>query len=466
MGIPDTRFGLRLLAPFLALGAGWGQQSVQGPIQPPNVILIVVDDMGWRDAGFMGSKFYLTPHMDALAREGVAFSDAHSAGPNCAPSRASLQTGRYTPRHGILTVLNKRRGKRSRRTLLVPDSRTVLEDEEVTLGEVFSAAGFATGHIGKWHLGPDPKTQGYQSNFGGGQWGNPPGGYHPPLKLPGTEDAAKDAYLTELEGDAALAFIQEHRSGPFFLHLSHYAVHTPIQPPKGGAAAFNRRAKDGGQKNAGYAAMLFTVDQQLGRIRQLLSKLQLRERTLIVLTSDNGGHGKVTSMLPLAGWKGSLREGGIRVPLVFHQPGRIDADRRQDTPVHHVDLMPTLTAWCGIPGPGASVELDGLDISCLVKGVSDLPERALYWHFPRYLEGSSPDDPRWRTTPCSVIRQGRWKLVEFFDDGRRTLHDLDADLGEAHDLAQEYPERVKRMGRKLDTWRTEINAALPRPVDS
>lgn len=449
-------------------GAALGQVA-EDTNPPTNVILIVVDDMGWRDAGFMGSGFYLTPHMDALAREGVVFRAAYSAGPNCAPSRASLQTGRYTPRHGILTVGNQRRGKAADRTLTVPDSSTTLAGEEITLGEVFGQAGYSTGHIGKWHLGEDPKTQGYEFQFVGGKWGHPPSGYHPPLKLPGTEDAPEDAYLTELEGDAALSFITANKDAPFFLHLAHYAVHTPIQPPKGGARAFRDRAPDRGQENGRYAAMLFSVDQQLGRIRSELSKLGLRQRTLVVLTSDNGGHMGVTSMLPLAGWKGTLREGGIRVPLVFSQPGRIQGDLTRLDPVHHVDLMPTLAAWCGIPLPHEQPEgpeLDGVDLGGLLTGSAPLAPRALYWHFPRYLDGKGPDDPDWRTTPCSAVRQGRWKLVEFYEDGRRTLHDLDADLGEAQDLAADQPDRVREMAKQLDRWREGIHAPEPVPVDS
>ena len=457
---------LQWLALALASAMAQGQQAVEGSVQPPNVILLVVDDMGWRDAGFMGSQFYSTPHMDALAQEGVVFNAAYSAGPNCAPSRASLQTGRYTPRHGILTVGNQRRGKRERRSLRVPDSLTVLAEEEITLGEIFTEAGFATGHVGKWHLGKDPRTQGYAFNYGGGKWGHPPAGYHMPLKLPGTEDAREDAYLTELEGDAALEFIRENQHRPFFLHLAHYAVHTPIQPPKGGAAAFKNRPEDQGQKNAGYAAMLASVDQQLGRIRSLLSELDLRQRTLLILTSDNGGHGGVTSMLPLAGWKGTLREGGIRVPLVFCQPGRLGVDQRRSEPVHHVDLLPTLVGWWGIRGPGESVELDGQDLSGFLLGQGHLAERSLFWHFPRYLQGKSPDDPNWRTTPCSVLRRGRWKLVEFYEDGRRTLHDLEADMGESKDLSETHPDEVRSMARELDTWRKAIHAAMPQEIDS
>lgn len=430
----------------------------------PNVVLVVVDDWGWSDAGFQGSGFYETPHMDALAADGLVFRAAYSAGPNCAPSRASLMTGRVTPRHGILTVGTSKRGKARDRRLVPIPNQTVLADEEQTVAELLRAAGYRTAHLGKWHLGDDPRTQGFDRNRGGTKAGHPKS-YVSPYRNPALRDGPEGEYLTDRLTDEALAFLDEQSAAdrPFFLHLSHFAVHTPIQARAEDEAPYLDRAPVGGQGNAAYAGMLVAVDRSLGRLCERLTALGLADDTLVLLTSDNGGLGTVTSNAPLRGMKGMLYEGGVRVPFVAHWPGRIAPGGVSDEPIHGVDLLPTLAALAGVPAAGAEVALDGLSLLPAFEG-RPLERDALFWHFPAYLEGNRLTG-RWRTTPVGAIRAGRWKLLEWFETGRFELYDLERDPGESRDLASDQPERVAELAARLASWREEVGARVPRELE-
>jgi arylsulfatase A-like enzyme len=425
----------------------------------PNVVFFYVDDWGWTDAGFLGSAFYETPHMDRLAAEGMRFTDAYSGGPNCAPSRATIMSGQYTPRHGVFTVNKSTRGKSKDRKLIPIENRRVLLDEVVTLAEALREAGYVTANVGKWNLGDDPRTQGFDVNVAG-YIGGPRGGYFAPYGLPDLEDGPEGEYLTDRLTEEALAFIDEHADEPFFLYFPHFAVHTPIQSRDDLREKYEAREPDENHRNAEYAGMLESVDHSLGRVLAKLDELGLRGNTLVFLHSDNGGHGDFTCNAPLRGGKGMLYEGGIRVPLVARWPGRIAAGATCDEPVHGVDFYPTLLELAGARPP-ANQALDGRSLVPLFDGAPELERDALFWHFPAYLQAYRGTIGPWRTTPVGVVRQDDLKLLEFFEDGRIELYDLAADPGEAVDLAASRPEEARSLHARLKTWREEIGAAIP-----
>lgn len=448
---------LWLLAPASSL------EARAEPAERPNVILFVVDDMGWRDPAFMGSRFYLTPAMDAMASQGMVFTQAYSDGPNCAPTRASLMTGRATPRHGVITVGNSNRGKAKNRRLIPIANQTVLPDGEQTLAELLGSVGYDTWHLGKWHLGKDPRSQGFDVNVGGNHTGSPRGGHFSPYKNTELGDGPEGQALAERLTSEAIGLIEAREERPFFMHFSHYAVHTPVQARPEEAALFAEREPDGGQKRADYAALLASVDRSLGRLMACLVEQELDQQTLVILISDNGGHGPSTSMLPLRGTKGMLYEGGIRVPMVVRYPGQVKPGSC-DLPVLTRDIFPSLASLVGAPEP--EQELDGTDLSGLWLGESEGPgERSLYWHFPAYLAATSRKQGHWRTTPVGALRRGRWKLLEFFEDSHRELYDLQADPGESRNLSAEQPELLEQLGADLVRWREHVGAEVPRELE-
>ena len=451
------------LLPALLLCLFSAAVTAQAP--RPNVVLIVVDDLGWRDLGCQGSGYFLTPQIDHLAASGMRFTNAYANAPNCAPSRACLMSGQYTPRHGVYTVGSSERGRSENRRLVPTPNTEDLREDVVTLAEALRGCGYATVHLGKWHLGADPTTQGFDRNVAGNRAGSPPGGHFSPYRNPQLADGPKGEYLTDRLTDEAIAFLLERpKDRPFFLQLCHYAVHTPIQSKQELRAKF--RDRPGPEpRNPSYAAMVESVDQGVGRLLGALDELRLRDDTVVVLFSDNGGHGPVTSMAPLRGAKGMLYEGGIRVPLLVSWPGHVPAGRVQDTPVIGTDLFPTLLALAGGEPPAGQV-LDGVDLGALWRGEpagADLQGRSLFWHMPVYLEATAATraEGPWRTTPAGAMRRGRWKLLEFFEDGRLELYDLGADEGEQHDLSSSQPEVVAQLHGELVRWRTQVGAPVP-----
>jgi arylsulfatase A-like enzyme len=425
---------------------------------PPNLVLILADDLGWRDAGFQGSDFYETPHMDRLAGEGMVFTDAYANAPNCTPSRASLLTGQYTPRHQIYTVGSPTRGEAKRQKLLGAPSLKTLSGNAVTLAEMLAPAGYVTAAIGKWHLGLDPTAHGFQVNVGGSEAGHPRDGYFSPYKLAHLADGPPGEYLTDRLTDEAVAFLEEHRARPFFLFLSHYAVHTPIQARPELVERYAAKTPGELHNHAKYAAMIQSFDDGVGRVLAALDELELAERTLVVLFSDNGGYERVTSAAPLRGAKGMLYEGGLRVPLVVRWPGRVAPGSRSEVAVTGADLFPTFAAVAGIASLVSNV--DGESLLPLLTGAGELERTSLFWHFPAYLDGTRPGDPL-RSTPCSVIRRGPHKLLEFFEDGRLELYDLAADVGETKDRAAELPELAAELRAELAAWRERVGAPVP-----
>lgn len=438
--------------------------------KPLNVVLIVADDLGWADLACYGSKFHRTPNLDAMAANGVRFTDAYSACPVCSPSRAALMTGKWPARLHLTDWLPGRADRPDQR-LLRPDLQQQLPLEETTLAEVFRSAGYATGLIGKWHLGGEgfePQGQGFDVNIAGDHTGTP-FSYFAPFRgrdragrerhMPGLESAPVGEYLTDRLALEAETFLDAHRDRPFFLYLPHYGVHTPLKAKSEMIATYPQQHKLGEQSNPIYAAMLESLDQAVGRVRRKLEELQLADRTLIIFTSDNGGlatregpNTPATINSPLREGKGYLYEGGIRVPLIIEWPGAgLSGMTTSAIAVSH-DLFPTVLAACGI---SSQVETNGISLVPVIKGEASPSRDALYWHYPHYSNQGG--------RPGGAIREGPLKLIEFYENGRRELYDISADMRETKNLAEERPDDVKRLAANLDAWRQRIGAQSMRP---
>jgi arylsulfatase A-like enzyme len=430
----------------------------------PNVLFIFMDDYGWKDTSFMGSDFYETPNIDKLARQGMIFSDAYSSSANCAPARACLLSGQYTPRHEVFNVGTGPRGNAKHRKLKHIPGVSTLRKDIVTWAQAVKDAGYKTATMGKWHLSKDPIPYGFDLNIGGTTSGGPPRGYFPPHPgAPGLGDVPKDEYLTDTLSKEAVKFIRANKDNPWFLYLTHFAVHTPIQARKDLIKKYEAKKPGVLHNHAVMAAMIESVDQGVGKISAALDELGLADNTAIIFFSDNGGYGPATSMAPLKGYKGTYYEGGIRVPFFIKWPGVVKPGSTCYTPIIGVDLYPTFCEMTGAKRPNQP--LDGVSLMPLFKGGKALDRDAIYWHFPAYLQSYSRNDqqrdPLFRARPCSIIRAGDYKLHEYFEDGGLELYNLKADIGEAKDLAKAMPEKVQELHAMLKKWRADVSAPVP-----
>ncbi len=431
----------------------------------PNVLFIYLDDFGWKDAGFMGSDFFETPHLDRLAKQGMVFTNAYSCAANCAPARACLLSGQYTPRHRIFNVGTFPRGKKEYRRLVHVPGVDTLDPGIETWADVISKSGYRTGTIGKWHLSRDPTRYGFDFNFAGSHSGSPPNGYYPPFSNRDLKDSPPEEYLTDRLSEEAVKFIRREKDKPWLLYLTHFAVHTPLQPRKDLLNKYRNKKPGKLHHHVVMGTMIQAVDEGVGKIVALLDELKLTEKTIIVFSSDNGGLAAATDMAPLRGYKGTYYEGGIRVPLFIKWPGVVQSGSRCDEPVIGVDLYPTL---CEMTGAGMPAEqpVDGVSLVPLLKGEQIL-SRALYWHFPAYLQAGGnlermeSRDPLFRTRPCSLIRLGKWKLHQYFEDGGLELYNLQDDPGETTNLCQKFPQKKKELFRRLQQWQEKIGAPVP-----
>ena len=443
--------------------------------QPPNILLIFLDDFGWKDASYMGSDFYETPNIDSLASQGMVFTNAYSCSANCAPARASLLSGQYTPRHQVYNVGTKPRGKSAYRRLEHIPGVATLDPKIKTWAQQLQAAGYRTATMGKWHLSDDPIPYGFDVNIGGTHSGGPPNGYYSPHgKAPGLENAPQGEYVTDRLSDEACKFITASKGEPWMLYLTHFAVHTPIQAKKELLAKY--KAKQPGQlhDNAKMASMIQAVDDGVGKIVATLDKLGLRDNTVIMFYSDNGGYGPATDMDPLKGYKGTYFEGGIRVPFFVTWPGVVKPNQVNDEPITGVDLYPTLCEMGEASLPQDQVR-DGVSLVPLFKGeVKNLDQdgkpRALFWHFPAYLQSykglhSEQRDPLFRARPCSVIRKGKWKLIQYFESGDLELYNLSNDLAETTNVASSNLGIVDELFLELGNWQSQTKAAIPRVLN-
>ncbi len=443
----------------------------------PNIVLIFADDLGWKDVGYQGSDFYETTRIDSLAREGMVFSSAYAAAGNCAPSRACLISGNYTPRHHVFAVGNTGRGPKKLQRLIPIPNKSGLARENVTVAEALKAAGYATGHFGKWHLagkdGALPTEQGFDvsfDSFGNGELDEGSEG-----NQTGPPEDPKGVFTLTLK---ACEFIGQNSDRPFFCYLSHHAIHSPQQGQPDTVAYF--RAKKPGEQHgkAMYAACTKDLDTSVGMLLDKLRELDLEKNTLVVFTSDNGAV-MGSSQEPLRGSKGGYYDGGIREPMIVRWPGVTKPGSQSSVPVIHVDFYPTFLAAAGAGFPDGKT-LDGENLLPLLDGSGDLNRQAIYWHFPGYLDSpvnrGRELDVRtgFRSRPVSVIRKGDWKLHLFheewqLDGGSESLdtnhsvelYDLANDIGERTDLAGKNREKRDELLNDLLAWIQQTGAPMP-----
>lgn len=414
------------------------------------------------DVGYTTPAFR-TPNIDRLLKQGMTFSNAYMPAANCAPSRATLNSGKWPSRHGVYTVGTSERGKPEDRKLIPTPNTEHLSPEFYTLAEALRAGGYRTIHLGKYHIGNDPRQDGFEVNVGGDHRGGPYGdGYFSPWGRgpmtewsdtvpPGTHRV--DVYVRE-----AIRFIETHQDEPMFIHFAPYLVHTPITPVPEYVGHYA-----GTGLNADYASMVEKLDEAVGKLLDALEEKGLTDKTLVVFTSDHGGIAKFHSQAPLRAGKGSYYEGGIRVPFLMRWPGVIEAGSRSDELVNGLDLYPTFMEAAGIAAPD---DLDGVSLMPLMRASGDWEPVPQFWHFPIYLQaydGKLDDarDPLFRTRPGSAMRHRQWKLLEFFEDGALELYDLEADPGERNNLSGTLPEKTAELHQMLKDWRARTNSPVP-----
>jgi len=458
----------------------------------PNILFILVDDLGWRDLGCYGSYFYETPNIDRLAEQGVRFTDAYAAAPVCSPTRASIMSGKYPANVGVTNFIGSNHPSRGK--LIDAPYVDHLPAEETSIAQALKEGGYRTWHVGKWHLGDEPyypDRHGFDVNVGGCSWGMPMNGYFSPWGIETLEEEAEGEYLTDRLTKEAVQLIegQAGEEAPFFLNMDYYTVHIPIQGKEEYVEKYRKKREMMGltedqvktfdigkrypcehkkdrrirrrlvQSDPSYAAMVQSLDESVGELMEALERTGQMENTAIFFTSDNGGlataEGSPTCNSPLAEGKGWMYEGGVREPLIVSWPGKVEADSFCKEPVSSPDFYPTLLDVAGFP-PLPEQSEDGESLMPLLEGEKALEREALYWHYPHYgNQGGTPG--------CS-IRMGDWKLIEFFEDGSLELYNLREDLREEEDLAEAERGKAREMHERLIAWREEIEAKLPQPT--
>lgn len=459
---------------LLGIGLSWNTVTTAQP--RPNILFILVDDLGWADLGYAGSTSYETPHVDQLSTQGIVFTNFYAGGPVCSPTRASILTGKSTARTGITTYL------------ITPDQDAEyvthkLPLSEFTIAEAFKKNGYTTGIFGKWHLGYGREhwagNQGFDTAIGGTTSKNawrmiypdrqPPIDqlevrYFSPHYLTHMEDGPKEEYLTDRLTDETIEFIKANKDRPFFAFLSFHTVHTPLEAKKNAIAKYEGRYRAAGilgndeaefgsrkyQNLPAYAAMVQHMDENVGRLLDHLDALGLTERTIVVFTSDNGGKHSITSNAPLRGAKHNLYEGGIRVPLIVRYPGKVQAAASTDIPLISDDFYPTLLQMTGLPLE-ENQHLDGVSFSpLLLEGkAKKLRKRPLFWHYPHNRFEAA-------------VRWKNYKLLYRYKTGSSELYDLSPDPGERRDISAVRPKVVRKMKRKLSKWLKETDAQFPK----
>lgn len=456
-------------------------------VERPNVLFILVDDLGYMDIGANNpDTFYETPNIDRLAGEGMRFTNGYAANPVCSPTRYSIMTGKHPSRVDATNFFAGTRGGRFKPAPL--NDRMPLS--EITLAEAFKEAGYATFFAGKWHLGPTeefwPEHQGFDVNKGGWRAGGPfkAGKYFSPYANPRLEDGPEGEHLPHRLASETIKFIENNKQGSFLAYLSFYSVHTPLLAPAHLVKKYQEKAERLGlvdqaafqaeeqvwpdakqgrkvrslQAHAVYAAMMESMDINVGRVLDALKELNLDDRTIVCFMSDNGGlstsEGSPTSNLPLRGGKGWLYEGGIREPYIIKWPGMNRPGSTSAYPVVSMDFYPTLLDLAGLPLKPEQ-HLDGVSLASILKGGSAPDRSALYWHYPHYSNQGG--------FPGGAIREGHWKLIERFEDGQTHLYNLRRDISETEDLISQYPERADRMRQRLHTWYQKVDAKFLEP---
>lgn len=469
--------GVMIALVTLALSCKQGPESDQ-----PNVVLIVVDDLGWADTAVYGSQFYETPHINELAADGMRFTRAYAVSPVCSPSRSALLSGNHPARLNQTNWIPGGSNSPDHRLLEVQDENHLPRSEE-TLAEALRRDGYVTAHMGKWHLGDEghlPKDQGFDINVAGNRNGSPPEYFWPYKRgnyqldeLAATGEEGE--YLTTRLGTEAVEFIQGHRDRPFFLFLSHYAVHTPLQAPDSLVQKYRTKrdtmywperpvmGEEHGhkwlmqQRNPVFAAMIEAMDRTIGRVRTALQEAGVAEETVVIFTSDNGGLATdhpSTSNYPLRAGKGWLYEGGVRVPQIVHWPGVTAPGSTSNAAVFGTDLYRTILGITGTEVPDGQ-GLDGRSLVPELRDAGTLSSRPLFWHFPHYHGGGN--------TPSAALRSGPFKLVQYFALEEVELYDLSEDLSEQRDLSGRRPALADSLLDRLKQWRSQVDAQMPRP---
>lgn len=433
--------------------------------QSPNIVLINIDDLGWTDISCNGSDYYETPHIDNLRKKGIWINEAYSGASNSAPSRACMLTGMYTPRHGIYTVGEPNRGNASERKFIAIPNRRALESGTQVLSEIMKEAGYQTCHIGKWHVTDDPTKNGMDLNIGGSHAGGTKG-YFSPYSNKNLKDGPEGEYLMNRLGDEAVNYLRNvDKNRPFFLYYATFAVHTPLQAESALIEKYRKKKTTPGHDNPVYAAMVESMDRNVGKVLDEIKTLGLEDNTLIVFTSDNGGLYRVSCQWPLRAGKGSFYEGGIRVPMIIYQKGRFEKKEIHHIPVLQMDLFPTFLEIAGINR--TDLTLDGVNLLPLLtdKKIEKYQNRPVFWHFPAYLEGNAKDTeqtgPYFRTRPVSVVRLGDWKLIENYETRDLELYNIREDISEKNDLAQRNTQKKNELYRLLLDWKQEVHAPIP-----
>ncbi len=429
-------------------------QSADVP-KPPNILFVLLDDLGWHDTRPYGNEFIDTPNLNRFAAESVRFTNAYAACPVCSPTRASVLTGQYPARLHLTDWIPGRK-QWPYAKLLTPPFHQFLPPESKTIPELLTPAGCRTAAIGKWHLGGAehlPTDYGFGMNIGGSAAGYPPA-YFGPLELPGLS-LKPGEFLTERLTDEGVRFIKAGGGQPFFLYQAHFTVHLPLQAQKEAIAKYRKR--DTGDVDPVYCAMVESADDSLGQLLRALDESGQAQNTAVVLFSDNGGlryqmrsPKPVTSNRPLRAGKGHLYEGGIREPLIIRWPGVTKAGSVIGQPVSSIDFLPWICRLAGVPHGS----VDGVDLSPALRGET-LRERPLFWHYPHYSDQGGK--------PSGAVRLGEWKLIEFFEDGRLELFHLPDDFEEQHNLIRREPQRTKQLLELLKDWRKTVRAAMPTP---
>ena len=473
---------LLILLPVLmaAFSAGFKQPTTPTAATSPNVLLIFVDDLGWADLSSYGSNYYETPNIDALAASGVKFTDAYAAAAICSPSRSALMTGKYPARTGITDWIRAsfqnaeaRYGGKSKQEherdltqkLIVPPIPFELPLSEKTTAEYLKEQGYFTAFIGKWHLGSEthyPDKQGFDVNLGGCDFGQPPSYFDPyenarTKGIPTLPPRRTGEYLTDREGDEVIDLIRSHKNEPFFINYAPYAVHTPLGGKPELVAKYKAKAPSQGQSNAVYAAMIESLDQNVGRILAELKAQNLLESTLVIFTSDNGGleggpQNPITNNPPFRSGKGFPYEGGIRVPMIVSWPGQV-APRVSGSPVITMDVFNTILETAGTH-PDRAIPNDGVSLLGHLRTGKPLPSRDLFWHFPHYRYEE--------VTPYDIVRSGYWKLIHNYEDDSDELYNLKDDIAETRNVAARLPKKRQEMRGKLDEFLARTEAKVPR----
>jgi len=446
-----------------------------------NFVFILIDDMGWTDAACFGSKFYETPNIDKLASQGMKFTNAYAACPVCSPTRASILAGKYPARMNLTDWIPGRQSKGPRpcEKLIGPSFNQQMALKELTLAEALKEAGYTTCFVGKWHLGDEmyyPEYQGFDINIAGISYGWPIGGYFTPYKNPKLEDGPEGEYLTDRLTDEALKFLDDNGNKPFLLYLSHYAVHTPLESKKNLTEKYEAKAAElpapqsprflpEGDKKARqvqdhpvYAGMLQSTDESVGRIMKKLEELGIADNTVVIFMSDNGGlstaEGSPTSNVPLRAGKGWLYEGGIREPMIIKWPGAVKPGSVCNEPVISNDFYPTILEIAGLP-KRPNQHVDGLSLVPILKQKAKLDRKAIYWHYPHYSNQGG--------RPCSAVRAGKYKLIEFYEGSHLELYNLEEDISEKQNLASQMPEKTAELRTMLHNWLKSVGAYMPEP---